>query len=149
MSDTMNRVIKALLGLVLALAGLGIIGIVFPVIAITDGFNPVIFAGLFGVSVWCSFMWLIPLMSSPKGKKRISWDERDRAIHVRSVLAGYSAMWLYVVAVCMIFWGAIGPEGTITTNVLILIVFGGMGVFAIASTVAWLLLYGRGDQTNE
>ncbi len=139
----MNRAGRSLLLLALVIAGLGIIGIVFPVIAITDGLSPVIFAGLFGGSVWCSFMWLIPLISSPKGKKRISWDERDKMIHVRSVLTGYSVLWLYVVSVCMVFWGSIGPEGTITTNVLILIVFGGMIVFAIASTVAGLLLYGR------
>ena len=149
MSDTMNRAIKALLGLVLAIAGLGIIGIVFPVLAITDGLSPTMFAALFGFSVWCSFMWLIPLVSSPKRKKRINWDERDKMIHIRSVLAGYSVLWLYVVAICMIFWGAIGPEGRITTNVLILIVFGGMIVFAIASTAAGLLLYGKGGQSNE
>ncbi len=146
MSETMNRVIKTLLGLVLVLSGLGIIGIVFPVIAITDGLCPGHFAALFGVSVWMSFMWLIPLVSSPKRKKRIGWDERDKMIHIRSVLAGYSVLWLYVVAVCMIFWGYIGPEGRITTNVLILIVFGGMGVFAIVNTVAGLLLYGRGGK---
>jgi len=148
MTDTMNRAIRTLLLLVLVIAGLGIVGIVFPVVAITDGLSPVIFAGLFGFSVWCSFMWLIPLTCSPKGKKRVTWDERDKMIHIRSVLTGYSVLWLYVVAVCMIFWGAIGPEGKITTNVLILIVFGGMGVFAIASSIAGLVLYGRTESQD-
>jgi hypothetical protein len=149
MNEIHKKAIKALLVLMLVVSGLAIIGIVFPVISITDGLQPEIFAGLFGISIWAGFMWLIPLISPQKSKNRVHWDERDKMIHIRSVLAGFSALWLYVVSICMIFWGYIGPEGSITTNILILIVFGGLIVFAIASTVAGLFFYGKGGQTNE
>lgn len=149
MNEIQDKAVKALVLLMLTIFGLVIMGIVFPVIAITDGLKPGVFAGFFGISIWVGFMWLVPLMCPPKNKKKIRWDERDKMIHVRSVLAGYCAQWLYVVSVCMIFWGYIGPEGTITTNILMLIVFGGLIVFAIASTVAGLFFYGKGGSEHE
>ncbi len=149
MNEIQKKAVKTLLGLMLVVSGLVIIGIVFPVIAITDGLQPSMFAGLFGFSIWVGFMWLIPLICPPKNKKKINWDERDKMIHIRSVLAGYCGLWLYVVSICMIFWGYIGPEGSITTNILLLIVFGGLIIFAITSTVAGLFFYGKGGSEHE
>ena len=149
MNEMHEKIIKGLLLLMLVVSAYVIVGITFPVVSIVDGLQPQIFAGIFGVSVWGGFMWLIPLIFPPKTKKQVNWDERDKMIHIRSVLAGFSVLWLYVVSICMIFWGYIGPEGTITTNVLILIVFGGLIVFAITSTVVGLLLYCKGGSSNE
>jgi hypothetical protein len=149
MNEIRENTIKAIITLTLVVSGFAIIGIVFPVISITDGLSPAIFTGLCGIGIWGGFMWLLPLICPPKSKKRINWDERDKMIHTRSVLIAYSVLWLYVVGVCMIFWGAVGPEGSISTNILLLIVFGGLIVFAIASTIAGLLLYGRGRKDGE
>jgi hypothetical protein len=149
MNEIQKKGVKALLFLMLVIFGYLVIGIVFPVISIIDGLQPGIFAGLFGISIWGGFMWLIPLICPHKNKKQISWDERDKMIYIRSVLAGYCGLWLYVVSICMIFWGYIGPEGKITTNILILIVFGGLIVFAITSTIAGLIIYGKGGSEHE
>jgi hypothetical protein len=99
-----------------AAAGFGFIGI----LGLT-GLNPVMFR---------------------KDKSKVQFDERDIAIQRKAVGFAYAIFWVLFVAAAMIPWFVIGPDGTITTNYLPCMVFGGMFVVMLVQAIVTLNEYG-------
>jgi hypothetical protein len=92
--------------------------------------------------------WLLPFLVS-KRKKQITFDERDRLIHKRAVLAAFVVLWLYFIAACVTAWLVVGPRGSISVNVMPLTLVGGVAIFTFAQIVATLIQYGWRDKDNE
>jgi hypothetical protein len=81
-----------------------------------------------------------------KNKEKVPFDERDTAIQRKAVGFAYAIFWGLFVAAAMIPWFIIGPNGTITTNYLPWMVFGGMFVVMLVQSIVTLNEYGwRGD----
>jgi hypothetical protein len=112
------------------------------------------FAPLFmftGTVVWGGLLWLLPYIQRKfhKGKKKITFDERDQFIHKRIVMVSYVVLWLYFVAACVITWWIAGPHGTISVNVMPLTLVGGLVLFNCVQGLATLVQYGRGGGNHE
>ena len=101
-----------------------------------------------GIVIWFGLFWLFPFIEKKvrKGKKKVSFDERDQLIHKKSVMAGYVVLWLYFVAVCVTAWCIVGPHGSISVNVMPLTLLGGLVVFTFVQGLASLIQYGRNDK---
>jgi hypothetical protein len=106
-----------------AVAGFGFIGIMG-----FSGFSPVLFR---------------------KDKDKVQFDERDTAIQRKSNVVAYSVFWVLFVAAAMVPWFIIGPYGTITTNYLPWMVFGGMCVVMLLQSIVTLNEYGWRAKDNE
>jgi len=104
-----------------------------------------------GTVIWGGLLWLLPYIQRKfgKDKKKIIFDERDQLIHKRVVMASYVALWLYFVTACVITWCLVGPNGSISVNVMLLILVGGLVLFNSIQGLATLILYGRGGKENE
>jgi len=105
------------------------------------------FAPLFmfaSITLWGGLFWLFPFISGKirKGKKKVSFDERDQLIHKRAVMAAYVVLWLYFVAVCVTTWWIVGPHGSISVNVMPLTLLGGLAIFTLVQNLATLIQYG-------
>ncbi len=104
--------------------------------------------GGFGFMGITGLMGLSPLLYKKEGGK-VSFDERDELINYRAVLAAYSVFWLVFTAACMIPWFIIGPSGSISVNVLPIMLFGiGITLMLVHSLVI-LVQYGRGGKDGE
>jgi len=102
----------------------------------------VIYGGLF---------WLFPFICGKlsKGKKKVSFDERDQFIHKKAVMASYVVLWLYFVAVSVTAWCIVGPHGSISVNVMPLTLLGGLAIFNVAHGLATLIQYGGRDKGEK
>ena len=110
-------ILATIVGMPKALAGLGLLGIF----------------GLMGLS---------PILFREK-QNQVPFDERDQLINYRAVLGAYSVFWLVFTAACMIPWVIIGPSGSISVNVLP-IMLGGIGItLTLIHSLAILIQYGR------
>lgn len=96
------------------------------------------------ITIWGGLFWLFPFISGKirKGKKKVSFDERDQLIHKRAVMAAYVVLWLYFVAACVIPWWLVGPYGSISVNVMPLTLLGGLAIFTLVQNLAILIQYG-------
>jgi len=104
-------------------------------------------AGGFGFIGIMGFCGLSPVLFR-KDKNKAQFDERDTAIQRKAVIVAYSVFWLLFVAAAMIPWFIIGPNGTITTNYLPWMVFGGMCVVMLLQSIVTLNEYGwRGEKS--
>ncbi len=97
------------------------------------------------IVIWGGLFWLFPFICGKihKGKKKVSFDERDQLIHKKAVMAAYVVLWLYFVAVCVIAWCIVGPHGSISVNVMPLTLLGGLVIFTFVQGLASLIQYGR------
>ncbi len=102
----------------------------------------VIYGGLF---------WLFPFICGKlsKGKKKVSFDERDQLIHKKAVMVAYVVLWLYFVAVSVIAWCIVGPHGSISVNVMPLTLLGGLAIFNVVLSVTTLVQYGWGGKGEK
>ena len=102
----------------------------------------VIYGGLF---------WLFPFICGKlsKGKKKVSFDERDQLIHKKAVMVAYVVLWLYFVAVSVIAWCIVGPHGSISVNVMPLTLLGGLAIFNVVLGLATLIQYGGRDKGDK
>ncbi|MBA7713710.1 hypothetical protein ES703_122717 [subsurface metagenome] len=98
-----------------------------------------------GIVIWFGLFWLFPFTFGKlgKGKKKVSFDERDQLIHKKSVMVAYVVLWLYFVAACVITWCIVGPHGSISVNVMPLTLLGGLVIFTFVQGLASLIQYGR------
>jgi len=79
--------------------------------------------------VWGAFGWmgllgllgLSPILFKKKDRS-IEYDERDQGIQLKSVGLGFTASYLFIVAVGMGAWFFKGPNGTVSVNILPLII---------------------------
>ena len=99
--------------------------------------------GGFGFMGITGLMGLSPLLYK-KERDKVSLDERDQLINYRAVLAAYSVFWLVFTAACMIPWWIIGPSGSISVNVLPIMLFGIGITLALVHSLVILIQYGRG-----
>jgi hypothetical protein len=94
------------------------------------------------------FSGLSPILFR-KDKSKVQYDERDTAIQRKSVIIAYSIFWVLFVAAAMIPWFILGPNGTITTNYLPWMVFGGMFTVMLLQSIVTLSEYGWKGKDNE
>lgn len=95
--------------------------------------------------------WSFPFICGKirKGKKKVSFDERDQLIHKKAVMAAYVVLWLYFVAACVIAWCIVGPHGSISVNVMPLTLLGGLVIFTFVQGLASMIQYGRIDKGEK
>ena len=132
-------VISLALGLSIAAFGVAYLIFGLPICRAAGGFG---FMGIMG------FCGLSPVLFR-KDKSKVQFDERDSAINRKAVLVAYSIFWVLFVAAAMIPWFIIGPNGTITTNYLPWMVFGGMCVVMLLQSIVTLNEYGWRVKENE
>ena len=107
---------------------------------------------MFTVTVlWGGLLWLLPYIQRRfhKDKKKITFDERDQLIHKKVVMASYVTLWLYFVTACVVTWCLVGPNGSISVNVMPLTLVGGLVLFNLVQGVATVILYGRGAKETS
>ena len=104
-----------------------------------------------GTVVWGGLLWFLPYIQRKfhKDKKKIIFDERDQLIHKKAVMASYVVLWIYFVAACVITWCIVGPNGSISVNVMPLTLIGGLVLFNVVQSLASLIQYGRGAHDGE
>ena len=95
----------------------------------------------FGFIGIMGFAGLSPVLFR-KDKSKVQYDERDTKIQRKAVGFAYAIFWVLFVAAAMIPWFIIGPNGTITTNYLPWMVFGGMCVVMLLQSIVTLNEYG-------
>ena len=101
-------------------------------------------------AVWTGLFWLwVLLQQKMRRKKKVTFDERDEIIHKKAALAGYVGVWLYFVTACVVPWWIVGPKGTISANILPIILIGGIIAFSIVQNLAILIQYGRHDKGEK
>ena len=100
--------------------------------------------GGFGFMGITGLMGLSPVFLFKKERGKVSFDERDELINLRAVLAAYSVFWLVFTAACMIPWSIIGPSGSISVNVLPIMLFGIGITLALVHSLVILIQYGWG-----
>jgi hypothetical protein len=105
-------------------------------------------AGGFGLIGIMGLSGLSPVLFR-KDKGKVQYDERDIAIQRKAVGTAYALFWVLFVAAAMIPWFVIGPNGTITTNYLPWMVFGGMFVVMLLQSIVTLNEYGWKGKDNE
>lgn len=140
---------EAWIGLLLGVPMLVIPSAVAVFIAYDKGlsFAPVLM--FTGTVMWGGLLWFLPYIQRKfrKDKKKIIFDERDQLIHKRAVMASYVALWIYFVAACVITWCVVGPNGSISVNVMPLTLIGGLVIFNLVQGLATLIQYGQGGKS--
>lgn len=104
--------------------------------------------GGFGFMGITGLMGLSPILYK-KERGKVSFDERDELINYRAVLVAYSVFWLVFTAACMIPWSIIGPSGSISVNVLPIMLFGIGITLALVHSLVILIQYGRSDKGEK
>ena len=104
-----------------------------------------------GIVIWGGLFWLFPFTFGKlgKGKKKVDFDERDQLIHKKSVMVAYVVLWLYFVAACVVAWCIVGPQGSVSVNVMPLTLLGGLVIFTFVQGLASVIQYGRGGKDGE
>ena len=104
-----------------------------------------------GTAVWGGLLWLLPYIQRKfgKAKKKIIFDERDQLIHKKAVMVSYIALWIYFVAACVVTWCIVGPNGSISVNVMPLTLVGGLVLFNCSQSLASIIQYHRGSKDGK
>jgi hypothetical protein len=97
-----------------------------------------------------AFSWLVPMIVQRihKGKK-VQLDERDLLICKNAIVVAHTVLWLYFLAACLVSWWLVGAEGTISVNVMALVLLGGVTLFVLVQHLASFILYARGGTDHE
>ena len=111
------------------------------VLYLSDVISTLYIVGSAGCVIWYSFIWLIPTSKRLRNRPNAFMDERDILISRKSAFAGYIGIWLYFIAVCIVLWFVAGPDGSVPIGVFPALLYLGMGVFVIVSSIAALLFY--------
>ena len=124
---------------VLTLAAFGILYAIFG--------TPIAFAA-FGFTGLSGLAGLAPLIFK-KDEGAVDFDERDIQINRRSAIAAFGCSFLFTGLACMVPFLILGPTSSIRVCWLPAI-FGGTGLTVyIVHSVAILVQYGKGGQSNE
>lgn len=139
---------EAWIGLLLGVPILVIPSVVAVFIAYDKGLSFAPLLMFTGTVVWGGLLWLLPYVQSKfhKDKKKITFDERDQLIHKKVVMVSYVALWLYFVAASVVTWCIVGPNGSISVNVMPLTLVGGLVLFNFVQGLTTLIQYGRGTK---
>ena len=143
----MNRAQK-MAWFTLIVAGIGSVLSIIVVILLAAKFGfPKAFAGFACMAV-TGLAGFAPAIFK-KEKRQVTFDERDRGIHIKSTRAGFAASYGFVGLICMGTWFAIGPNGMITVNLLPNIFIGAMITMIIVQSITILVEYGRGGKEKD
>jgi hypothetical protein len=84
-----------------------------------------------------------------KSTDKIDFDERDLLIQRKATVVAYSVFWVFWIASSMAIWAIKKPGGSITVEVLPLMVLAGGVVVTLMHSVAILVQYGWKEKSNE
>ena len=84
-----------------------------------------------------------------KEKSHVDFDERDRLIFYRATQITFALLWPLFTAVCMVPFFIIGPNKTISSNVLPIILLVTSIPLILLHSLVTLILYGRGGKEND
>ncbi len=84
-----------------------------------------------------------------KSDKQVDLDERDRQIHRKANLFGWTGFGLGMAATIMFCYFAVGPLGSFPPLALPIIPLVGLAFKIMVESIAALILYGRGGKDNE
>jgi hypothetical protein len=104
--------------------------------------------GAFGCMGLLGLLGFSPILFRKKNCS-IEYDERDQGIQLKSVSTGFTASYLFVVAVGMGLWFYKGPNGTVSVNLLPQMILGTFLVTTIIQSIVTLVGYGREVKSNE
>ena len=143
----MNRAQKISLTLVITIS-LGLfVGIILIVTQLFDmgipkvvSLLPVFIAGSGGI---------ISITCFKKDKGPVICDERDKLIEKNAHLAGFGAVYLYVILMSFLPIGILGEKGSIPVTWCPALLIGAAFFQAYAQSLAILIQYGRGDKNVE
>jgi hypothetical protein len=97
-----------------------------------------------------SLFWLLPAAVQKIHKsKTVQSDERDVLIYKNGAVAAHIVLWLYFAVACLAAWWLVGPEGTISVNVMPLVLIGAVTLFLLVEYLAAFIQYGRGGDDDE
>jgi hypothetical protein len=94
-----------------------------------------------------SLFWLMPaLVQRIHKSKKVQSDERDVLIYKNGAMAAHIVLWLYFAIACVVAWWLVGPEGTVSVNVMPLVLIGAVALFLLVEYLAAFIQYGRGGK---
>ena len=147
----MNRAQEASLALMILMPlGALITGSVAVLLVYTQGthFLPLLMFTL--ALVLGSLFWLAPAVVQRIHKsKKVYTDERELLIYKNGAVAAHIVLWLYFAAACLVAWWLVGPEGTVSVNVMPLVLIGAVTIFLLVEYLAAFIQYGRGGNGDE
>lgn len=126
-------VVCTLLGLLCSVVA---VGYLYGRVGMPKALSGLAFMGLAGLGGFAPLIFW-------RGKEKVEFDERDRAIGRRASWAGFGTAYLFVGLACMVPFGVMEANAAISVRWLPMI-FGGAGIsHFFAGSVALLILYGR------
>jgi Ca2+/Na+ antiporter len=147
----MNRAQETSLALMIMMPlGALIPGSVAVLLVYTQGVHPIpVFMFTLAI-VLGSLFWLAPaaVQKIHKSKKVVS-DERDVLICKNGAVAAHIVLWLYFAIACLVAWWLVGPEGTVSVNVMPLVLIGAVTLYLLVEYLAAFIQYGRGGNENQ
>jgi len=114
----------------------GAITVLALVIGLPNALAGFAFIGFAGVMLISPFIF-------PKDKGSVSFDERDELIQKRAILVGFAASYCFFIAVCVTTWLIVGIDGSVSVNMLPIMVCGGFITYELGRSVAILIQYGQ------
>ena len=84
-----------------------------------------------------------------KDKGAITFDERDKLIEKNANLAGFGAVYLFVILMSFLPIGILGEDASIPVTWCPVLLIGAGFCQAFAQSIAILIQYGRGGTENE
>jgi len=143
----MNRKQKIALTLVVTISIGLILGIILIVMRLFDVGIPKI-AFLFPVVIAGSG-GIISITCFKKDRGAITFDERDKLIEKNANLAGFGAVYLYVILVSFLPIGILGEDASIPVTWCPVLLIGAGFCQAFAQSIAILIQYGWGSKGEK
>lgn len=84
-----------------------------------------------------------------KADKVVDFDERDRQIHRRANLFGWTGLGLGMLGATMVCYLAVGPRGSFPPLALPIIPLVGVAIDVSAASISTLIQYGRQSQGEQ
>lgn len=84
-----------------------------------------------------------------RGESAVVLDERDQFIQKKSVVIAYVVFWLLFVLTCMLLWWMNKDKGTISVEVLPIMVVGGWIIVTLVQAVTMLIMHRIGRENAE
>ena len=97
-----------------------------------------------------SLFWLLPpIVQKIHKSKKVQSDERDVLIYKSGAVAAHIVLWLYFAIACLVAWWLAGPEGTVSVNVMPLVLIGAVALYLLVEYLAAFIQYGRGGDDEQ
>ena len=141
MNKSREEALEALFATIFVLAFALISGFSAAVGLYTDGMS---FKSLLVLVTWLvatCLLWSTPfIFQKIRKNKEIHMDERGLNIFKNAALAALTVSMLYFLSVCFVAWWIVGPNGSVSVNVIPVIFVGWVVIFQIALVFSNLIL---------